>query len=282
MKISAITLASHDAEYLPDSITRYYPYVDEIVIGLDKNRQTWTGNKFTFNEDKVFSQLKALDVEGKINLVEESFCIPELVSVPIENDNYERNILRSNCSNDIILSIDADEILYNCKDFFERYVPLVAPYLKKYDVCFHWVTPYKIIGDVVLLIGNEYNQAVLESQAVLSHKTNPFMYARYSCVSATGSNRLTSPLIALHYGLARKNEESLKQKITNQGHSNEDDGQFLEVWKQINLQNFQSLQNFKPSHIGGPPWDKLLPIKKDKLNEYCNSIDLLGGPISFG
>ena len=282
MKISAITLASHDAEYLPESISRYYSYVDEIVIGLDKNRQTWTGNKFTFDEDKVFSQLKELDVEGKINLVEESFCIPELVSVPIENDNYERNILRHNCSNDIVLSVDADENLYNCSDFFERYVPLAAPYLKEYDVGFHWITPYKQIDDKTLLIVDEYNYPVMEYQAVLSHKTNPYMYARYSCVSATGNNRLTSPLVALHYGLARKDETKLKQKLQNQGHANEDDGEFLELWKKVNLKNYTMLKNFKPNHIGGPQWSKLLAIDTKELDNFISSIPVIqDGPVRF-
>ena len=38
IKKSVISLISYDAEYLPDSIKTYYNYVDEIVLGLDKNR----------------------------------------------------------------------------------------------------------------------------------------------------------------------------------------------------------------------------------------------------
>ena len=45
-KKSAISLISYDADYLPNSIKTYYDYVDEIVLGLDKNRVSWSKNKF--------------------------------------------------------------------------------------------------------------------------------------------------------------------------------------------------------------------------------------------
>ena len=47
-KKSVISLVSYDAAYLPESISKYYNYVDEIVLGLDKNRTTWSGNSFSF------------------------------------------------------------------------------------------------------------------------------------------------------------------------------------------------------------------------------------------
>ena len=44
IKKSVISLISYDAHYLPKSIEKYYNYVDEIVLGLDKNRTTWSKN----------------------------------------------------------------------------------------------------------------------------------------------------------------------------------------------------------------------------------------------
>ena len=257
-KISAITLLSHDGEYLPESIKSYYEFVDEIVIGLDSERKTWTGNQFMFDEDKVFSALKELDADNKIEIVEDSFCIPEFVENPIENDNHERNILRNNCTHDIIISIDADEVLVNAKEFFYKHVPLTKPYLKDYDAGMFWVTPFKKIDDTTLLIADESGNPLLEYQAVLSHKSNPFCYARYTCVSASGSNRLTSPLRAYHYSLCRKNEAELERKIKNQGHANNDDGSFLELWKSVTLDNYQEVRNFKPEHVPGPLWSRLI------------------------
>ena len=52
-KKSVISLISYDAAYLPESISKYYNYVDEIILGLDKNRTTWSGNNFSFDETKL-------------------------------------------------------------------------------------------------------------------------------------------------------------------------------------------------------------------------------------
>ena len=46
LKKSVISLISYDASYLPKSMASYYDYVDEIVLGLDKDRITWSGNAF--------------------------------------------------------------------------------------------------------------------------------------------------------------------------------------------------------------------------------------------
>jgi hypothetical protein len=64
LKKSAISLISYDASYLPKSIASYYDYVDEIVLGLDKDRISWSGNAFTFDE-LLFAELAKLDVEIK-------------------------------------------------------------------------------------------------------------------------------------------------------------------------------------------------------------------------
>ena len=51
-KKSAISLISYDANmFLADSIKRYYNYVDEIILGIDKDRITWSGNDFSIDED---------------------------------------------------------------------------------------------------------------------------------------------------------------------------------------------------------------------------------------
>ena len=45
IKKSAISLISYDAHLLPNSIKTYYDYVDEIVLGLDSDRISWSRNK---------------------------------------------------------------------------------------------------------------------------------------------------------------------------------------------------------------------------------------------
>ena len=172
IKKSAISLISYDAHYLPKSIEKYYNYVDEVVLGLDKNRVTWSKNSFSFDEQKLWSELSLIDGDGKISIVEEDFVQSE---VAIENDNYERNFLKDQCSHDWIFSFDADEMLVNPKQFFYDFCPLVEDYRETHDICMTWATPYKEIGDTTLVIAEEDGSPFFgENQGVVTSKNNTF------------------------------------------------------------------------------------------------------------
>ena len=133
IKKSAISLISYDANrFLPESISRYYNYVDEIVLGIDKDIISWSGNTFEIDEESLWSELSNIDGDSKITIVEEDF---HQSKVAIENDNYERNFLKGECSNDWIFSFDADEMLVNAKDFFYNFCPIVEDYRHEKDLC---------------------------------------------------------------------------------------------------------------------------------------------------
>lgn len=269
IKRSAISLISYDAHYLPHSISKYYDYVDEIVLGLDKDRITWSGNSFSFDESKLWNDLSTIDGDKKISIIEADF---HQSKVAIENDNYERNYLKAQCINDWIISIDADENLLNAKDFFYNYCPIVERYANKVDICMTWAMPYKAIGDDILVIANVDNSPFFgENQAVMTHKNNTYTYARWTNISAAGANRLLSPLVAVHWSLCRPKEE-LHQKIHNIGHSDliEKDP-FYKIWNDVTLDNYQQLSNFKTSGLGGAQWPKLYKIKADQVEAYYTS-----------
>src|SRR5210317_1593604 len=153
LKKSAISLISYDANrFLPKSIERYYNYVDEIVLGIDKDRMTWSGNTFSINEEALWKELSQIDGDGKISIIEEDFHQSQ---VAIENDNYERKFLKAHCSNDWVFSFDADEMLVNAKSFFYDFCPLVEDYRNTHDICMTWATPYKEIENTTLVIAEE-------------------------------------------------------------------------------------------------------------------------------
>ncbi len=266
IKKSAISLISYDAHYLPKSIEKYYNYVDEIVLGLDKNRITWSKNSFSFDEQKLWSELSRIDGDGKISIVEEDFVQSE---VAIENDNYERNFLKDQCSHDWIFSFDADEMLVNPKQFFYDFCPLVEDYRETHDICMTWATPYKEIGDTTLVIAEEDGSPFFgENQGVVTSKNNTFTYARWTNQSAAGTNRILSPLVALHFSLCRKSED-LHEKIHNIGHSNiVEEDPFYKIWSQVDMDNYKQLKNFKTSGLGGAQWPSLEPIETQFLFEY--------------
>lgn len=266
IKKSAISLISYDAHYLPKSIEKYYNYVDEIVLGLDKNRITWSKNSFSFDEQKLWSELSQIDGDGKISIVEEDFVQSE---VAIENDNYERNFLKDQCSHDWIFSFDADEMLVNPKQFFYDFCPLVEDYRETHDICMTWATPYKEIEDTTLVIAEEDGSPFFgENQGVVTSKNNTFTYARWTNQSAAGTNRILSPLVALHFSLCRKSED-LHEKIHNIGHSNiVEEDPFYKIWSQVDMDNYKQLKNFKTSGLGDAQWPSLEPIETQFLFEY--------------
>lgn len=266
IKKSVISLISYDAAYLPRSIKRYYSYVDEIVLGLDSDRITWSGNSFSFDENTLWKELKAIDVDNKISIIEENF---HKSKIAIENDNYERNFLKQQCTHDWIFSFDADEELLNAKMFFQKFCPLTSKYIKDYDLCMNWVTPYKQIDDITLLIANDNNTPFFgENQGVVTHRDSTYVYARWSDKSAAGKNRIMSPLVALHWSLCRP-KEALHEKINNIGHSDlVENDPFYKIWNEVTLDNYTTMKNFKTSGLGGAQWPKLVAVKTDTLEPF--------------
>jgi len=265
-KKSVISLISYDAAYLPESISKYYNYVDEIILGIDKNRTTWSNNSFSFDENKLWKDLGAIDGDSKISIVEEDFVKSK---VAIENDNYERNFLKAQCTNDWIFSIDADEYLINAKDFFYNYCPIVERYYNRADICMTWATPYKTIDDTTLVIANEDGTPFFgENQGMVTSKDSTFTYARWTDKSAAGHNRLLSPLVALHWSLCRTKED-LHEKINNIGHSDlVENDPFYQIWDEVTMDNYEELHNFKSSGLGTAQWPILRAIPSQEVANY--------------
>lgn len=272
LKKSVISLISYDANrFLPQSIERYYEYVDEIVLGIDKDRITWSGNDFSIDEDALWKELQQIDGDGKVSIIEEDF---HQSKVAIENDNYERNFLKEQCSHDWIFSFDADEMLVNAKDFFYEYCPLVERYRHKADILMTWATPYKVVEDEegnsqTLVIANEDGSPFFgENQGMVTSKDSTFTYARWTDKSASGHNRLMSPLVALHWSLCRPDKE-LHEKIHNIGHSDlVEKDPFYQIWSQVTYDNYHELQNFKTSGLGEQQWPRLEAIPSFHVEDY--------------
>jgi hypothetical protein len=264
IKKSVISLISYDAEYLPASISSYYEYIDEIVLGLDKDRITWSGNKFTFDESKLWEQLQKIDIEDKIKLIEGNFHESK---VPLENDNNERNFLREQCANDWIFSIDADEVLVNAKDFFYKFCPLIAPYRHKVDLAFTWFLPFKEFENDYLVIANpDYRWFKGDTQGFVTTKDKQFTYCRWS----NNKRVIPSPLAVVHWSFCRT-DENLEKKLKNFGHSDKTGSDpFFNNWRIANLDNYESLTNFKTSGFGNNQWPRLIKVPKNQFWGMAN------------
>lgn len=259
LKKSVISLISYDAHLLPKSIQSYYPYVDEIVLGLDEDRITWSGNKFNFDEGKLWENLKKIDFDNKIQIIEDNF---HSSPVAIENDNQERNILKKHCSHDWIFSFDADELLVNPKPFFYEYLPIVERYYDKVDLQFTWFLLYKEFEDDILYIAEEDDSFYRgDTQGFATSKEKTFTYCRWT----NNQRSILSPLAVLHWSFCRTEEQNI-QKLNNFGHSDKTkQDPFFHYWRQVNLNNYNQLRNFKTSGYGQRQWPKLAKLPKTEL-----------------
>ena len=69
----------------------------------------------------------------------------------------------------------------------------------------------------------------------------------------------------MHWSFCRK-EEEVNQKIHNFGHSDKTPTDpFFDTWKQVTMENYAQLKNFKTSGFGSTQWNKLIQIPKAEL-----------------
>jgi len=272
-KISVISLIAYDAHMLIDSIKSYYHYVDEIILGLDKDRITWSGNPFSFDEEKLWEELEKIDRKGKISIVEHNFHESKIA---IENDNFERGYLKSHCSNDWIFSFDADEVLVNPKEFFIDFLPIVERYSTEADLLFTWFLPYKEfihtkmneqtkkeeeLHDILIIANEDGSFFNKDIQGFATNKDSTYTYCRWTDTK----KKIMTPLAIMHWSFCRP-EEEIEFKSLNFGHSDKTDSDpFYHNHKLVTLDNFMQLRNFKSSGFGENQWPRLVKLAKSSL-----------------
>jgi hypothetical protein len=261
-KKSVISLISYDATFLPESIKTYYNYVDEIVLGLDKDRISWSNNRFSFDEDALWKALQAIDVDNKISIIEENF---HRSSSPVENDTHERNYLKSKCENDWIFSFDADEMLVNAREFFVDFCPIVQDY-RDVELMFTWYMLYKEFDDGFLIISDDTRQHAFKQEIqgfTADRDIHTFNYCRWT----NSQKKILSPLGIKHYSFCRTDKE-LSDKINNFTHSAESKNDpFYHIQKQVTKENYSQFSNLK-TIPNGPQWPGLVFVDKQNVDNF--------------
>lgn len=234
---------AYDYKYLPPVIKSFYGIADEIILGLDKDRISWSGHPFEFDAREFKSMIRGLDPEEKIRVIEGDF---HSGPNPMANDTEERNQLALACGKgNWIIQIDSDEVLLNPWEFKEWMDSGKGSGL----IMAHSVLVFKKCGDELLVVDKENHQ-----HAVGTRLPGGYIGARY-----TGQNKKLSPLRILHFSYGRTPEE-MRMKLTNWGHSRDfDTDQYFEFWKSVNLDNYSRLKDVHP--IADWDWPRLRKIK---------------------
>lgn len=257
-------LISYDYEYLRHSLPLIYnnQKVHEIILVLDKDRLTWSGNKFEISAD-FFEWIKVIDQQHKIKIIEESFCNSALS--PMVNETVERNYLYSEMGNcDWYIQLDCDEYFVNFDGFI---MELEKIYLDKNKV----LNPISVTARFAHLFKKTEKGFLVISPAQENAwiaTSNPVCH--YGRVNEE-NEKIESDAIIVHQSWARE-EAEIYQKITNWGHKNDFNSEsYFKLWKSLDEHNYKYVQNFHPLKNNDGIWAqlKLLNIENiEKLLQF--------------
>jgi hypothetical protein len=230
--LSFVTLLAYDWKYAFEAIRSYYAIADEIILGLDTDRISWSKKPFVFDDQAVAEFIAAIDTDKKIRILEGNFHAHE---APIDNDTSERRQLGAACrAGNWVVQIDADEILLNPLELV-NYLNAIP---HDVDAWGSWLPVYKIIGNKALIV-----VGFMEAAPVATRAPERYQFAR-----VTDQTAVISPLNMLHLSWGRT-EEELLQKLTNWGHSTDIDiEKTIGLWRATTLENYQQRRNFHPLH----------------------------------
>lgn len=212
-KASFVTLACYDWRLLPVSIAAYHDAADEVLIGLDADRLTWSGTRFECDRSALEYALKSFP---KCRIVESRFYNAALT--PLQNDCKERERLAWACRNRWVVEVDADELVDG------------AAVVQALDTCPDdhqlfgvWRDILKVQGDTALTRDTTYG-GKLCALATTSRKR---VYARQT------NQPIHVARIEVEHLTTARPEAELAQKFRGWGHSHTTPPDALDRWRSL-------------------------------------------------
>jgi hypothetical protein len=241
--IKAGFLVSYDYESIKNSLPPVYEYADKIVLAVDKDEKTWSGNSFQIS-DSFWQWIKEFDTQHKIEIYSDSFYVEGLTS--IQNEIRERNMLGKYMGEGgWHVQIDADEYFADFKHFVD-FLHQLNKEKKHVDCVFQeWLVLYKRVSTGYLFVKGSGGGTALAT-------TRP----EYICGRIIDHHRkVVYPQKIIHDSWART-EEDLQMKLTNWGHNNDFNTEgYFHFWKAINEKNYMFVRDFNP--IWPDNWEEL-------------------------
>lgn len=256
-KIKVGFIVSYDYEYLFTALKPLYQYADKIVLAIDENRVTWSGNKYEIKES-FFEQIKAFDERNIIEFYFDNFYVSNLS--PMECETRERNMLLQKLGKGgWKLQLDVDEYIYDfeiIKSFLHKnWYFNIFPNLTPMQFRGRLITLFKKVDDGFLYIDNEERFTFITNGTVNNaSRTNTKKRSFYSNIAV------------IHQSWAR-NEDEIYTKIMNWGHRDDFDTLvFFEFWKKLDNSNYNKYVNFHPFNTNF--WKKLEYKEAQNIDEF--------------
>lgn len=256
IKIKVSYLISYDYKMFFTSVKLLYNEVDEIIVAIDRDYKTWSGNSFEI-PDLFFDEVRAFDKKNKIQFYFDAFYISTLS--PMECETRERNMVLEKMGHGWKIQLDVDEYIY---DFSK-----LVKYLNKYwylnlfpkltPICFQGrlITLFRELTDGYLYIDNNEKFPFITNQSYNIHtRSNNQIRNHFSNINV------------IHQSWART-EEDIQFKIKNWGHRDDfDTEKYFQFWKSLDGSNYKEFQNFHP--LNPSVWNKLYFLNSTSIDDF--------------
>jgi hypothetical protein len=249
---------AYDWHLLTYALPFVYKEADVICLSIDKERISWSNNAFEFNDQRFTQLIKSIDVEGKVNILEDNFHLTNLT--PMENEVRQRNMMASFLGKGgWHIQLDCDEYFINFYAFVNYLKNLRGSNLKPLNVNCIWITLFKQVEGGFLYIVPLYKRDI-------EHIPIATNYPYYQYGRRNGNFNIYTDFKIVHQSWARSDNEVL-QKINNWGHKNDFDTiSYYKFWEALSRNNYKSIKNFHPMRPAS--WPLLAYKRGENLMEF--------------
>lgn len=261
---------AYDWYFLRYALPLVYESANLICLSLDKDRISWSGEKFVIDESAFHSFVARIDTAKKIKILEEDFHVPELTAG--QNEVRQRNKMAES------MGIGGWHIQLDCDEYFQQFPGFVS-YLKnlpqqarsKTNICCPLLTLYRQVEGGFLYISPQSAEQVEFIQIATQQP-------RYEFGRRNGDFNIYTSFNIIHQSWARS-EDEIKLKLSSWGHINDFDGaRYFEMWKSVGLHNFESLRDLHP--IQPAQWPLLKFSAGKSIPEFMSDFEMPAFPLS--
>ena len=246
---------AYDWELLKHSIPTIYDEADLICISIDKERRSWAGQFFSWNQAGFEAMIRNIDSKGEVRIYEDDFYQADLT--PMENEVRQRNMIAKFLGEGgWHVQLDADEYFMD----FKRFVSYLNNYKGKrlVNICCPLINLYKQLPNGFLWIKPDHFTQI-EFIAIAT------MVPRYEHGRKNGYFNILTNFSLLHQSWART-ENEIQEKLENWGHKNDFHvPEYFNLWKNANENNFQYYRNFH--HLRPEAWPRLEKIEVNSIED---------------
>jgi hypothetical protein len=249
-------LVSYDYNMLLTSVRLLYDDADKIIVSIDENRKTWSGNTFEIPVS-FFDEVKAFDTKNKIEFYFDNFYVPEIT--PMECETRQRNLLLRQMGKGWKIQLDVDEYAYDFRklvNYLKKYWYLnLAPKFTPINLRGKLVTLYRELPDGFLYIENDERFSFITNQNYYTYtRNNDKIRSHYTHFNV------------IHQSWART-EDEIQMKIKNWGHRDDfDTEKYFDFWKGLNSSNYKEYRDIHP--MSPSVWNELFYLKSNSIEEF--------------